>query len=996
MNGLYSTRPMTPESPLTNSLYHATSTIDDLTTALANFSRVHSPEPLSSLTCCCGKEECENLKSWLDLKSRLDSRLVLSAEVGQALLQKHAAYVRQSERNLRTDDDPFAEAESVQLKLQSSNDDLHHELEELTKEKAQLEKRLNQALVNNEVTEVSNKTILQELQEAREMISRLTAHHARSVGWDTRLSAAMKERDDMQQERDGETHRARLAESRFAALKEKTAKLQTEVRRLQDSLEEKRHSRLELSETILQDAKSRLDSFRNSQFGVSAKVEEEELTSVLETLDLLTESREDFHALQEELEEQRAIAPPSRSGANTPHSHSRHFHSGSVPSISLKDYTFGNMGKRNGHAEVRPRRRSGPQNFPDIRLAPSPMDSLTPDTARSPTDSLAPSDVKWASFGQTSPRSSHVSYEVEEDADKDGDVSDFEKARPHRPLLLLTRTRGVQTDSVSGAHSPSPYPSHLSSISARDTHSESSSFSESQSSHISAILDRIATLLNRLTQADALTLTNRLKRQHLKGADIGHLSRSTVSNIIGEATGLRSQFRGLLEDDKLVSTCTRKDLRVLFKIVKDMFTEMGQLRVTLNDVVLDPASAPRISELALNPGKAEAEKRREGTQGGVAGWMAPISKLFTPTGRADFGASERSMLSRSTSSVVTRETTRPPRFVPKLGPALAASATTVNVEFSGTGVGRSVTSTTLAQPIPVGGPSADAAVPIHGPASSLMGIFAGAPQNIEPDPWIVVPTSPSTLRKSKSFMRPHLSTATIGRSTGRRNLSRLSQNVDAVIDVERPQQSDEEPDFLPPLLERTLRRRGLSDSSIHSTFTNQGDDGRSTALPPSSPQRTSFTTAIPGPSSRLPTWPDRTSVFQALTRTVQNLRASAVGVVPSGTSARDSTLDEEPSSPVSRPPPRVTTVVPVPESPKPIQTPIQAPSTPSRKVVQPKAARVASPNRGMILPNLTSWAAANVAGDDPFIASSLRDESYMQRVSRGRAGADGTHTRDFY
>jgi regulator of replication initiation timing len=68
------------------------------------------------------------------------------------------------------------------------------------------------------------------------------------------------------------------------------------------------------------------------QLGQSAKVEEEGLTSVLETLvndnetlkrdnaelqDLLTESREDFHALQEELEEQRALAPPSRSGGQT-------------------------------------------------------------------------------------------------------------------------------------------------------------------------------------------------------------------------------------------------------------------------------------------------------------------------------------------------------------------------------------------------------------------------------------------------------------------------------------------------------------------------------------------------------------------------------------------------------------------------------------------------------------------------------------------------------
>lgn len=83
--------------------------------------------------------------------------------------------------------------------------------------------RLNQVIVNNEVTEVSNKTLLQELQDSRATISRLTAHHARSIGWDTRITAALKERDDMQQERDCESHRARLAESRFAALKDKTS-----------------------------------------------------------------------------------------------------------------------------------------------------------------------------------------------------------------------------------------------------------------------------------------------------------------------------------------------------------------------------------------------------------------------------------------------------------------------------------------------------------------------------------------------------------------------------------------------------------------------------------------------------------------------------------------------------------------------------------------------------------------------------------------------------
>ena len=71
----------TPDSPLTmtSSLEHATSTIDDLTLALANFSRLPSPDPLSTVTCCCKREDCENVQAWHALKSRLESRLTLSA-----------------------------------------------------------------------------------------------------------------------------------------------------------------------------------------------------------------------------------------------------------------------------------------------------------------------------------------------------------------------------------------------------------------------------------------------------------------------------------------------------------------------------------------------------------------------------------------------------------------------------------------------------------------------------------------------------------------------------------------------------------------------------------------------------------------------------------------------------------------------------------------------------------------------------------------------------
>ena len=536
----------------------------------------------------------------------------------------------------------------------------------------------------------------------------------------------------------------------------------------------------------------------------------------------------------------------------------------------------------------------------------------------------------------------------------------------------------------------------MSSISPHDPRSESSSFTDSPTSHVSTILDRVLALLNRISQADAFTLTNRLKRQHLKGADVGHLSRSTVSNILSEATGLRTQFRSLLEDDKVVSTCTRKDMRLLFKFVKDVFAEMGQMRVTLNDIILDPSTANRVSELALNPGKAETEtKEREiSPQAGAAGWMAPISKLFLPAGRTDHGPVDRQATLIPPTS--TRGTTRPPRFIPKLGPALAASATTVNVEFSGTG--RSVTSTFSGQPLPQADLHPDT-------APSVMGIFAGAPRSkAEPDPWIVLPPSQprQVLGRSRSFrQRTDASTATIGLSTGRKNTRRLSRNVDAVIDIDRSRDVDGESDFVPPLLERTLRRRGLSDSSIHSTFTSQADTSPSPHTPASN-HRPSIS------SSRLPAWPDRSYVFQAFSRTVQNIRATAAGTMtpligPLGLEVGAETLIS------SHRQNAVTHIDAAPAADSPSKDDhADLPSRPempsTMKTAQPKPIRIVSSNDeggGNVLSHLSTWANSNVLFDpvsssDPYIVSSLRDESYIQRISHGRDRDERGLDREFY
>ncbi|KAJ3788914.1 hypothetical protein GGU10DRAFT_344963 [Lentinula aff. detonsa] len=940
-------RPVTPESPSTDALDDMTDTIDDLTLALNNFSRVPSPEPSSLLSCCCQREGCENSKAWQAKKSRLENRLILSAEIGQALLQRHEAYVRRHE-NCSVNDGHL-----------SSGDDNDTRLSELLKEKHALEKRLTQALVNNEVTEVSSKTLHQELQEARTMISRLSASHAKSIGWETRLSVAMRERDDMQQERDSESQRARLAESRFAALKDKTSKLQSDVRRLQDELEQKRLLRMESTESLLHDARSRIQML-HATLGSPSTSESAELTTVLESLvkdneglkrdnaelqTLLAESRDDLHALQQEVEEQRANMPMKspRFHAGTPlhgHFRSSHHYSGSVPSV--KEHIAPLLTRRNSSLERRSLR---------------PPEPLTPDTLTRELPPLSPggSDSR-STFGHHS-YAPPSPYQIEFDSESATGLSSPEKTRSHRPLFLLTRSCAVQTDPVpSNLLAPSPMPTSPSpsipipTPSPHDPRSESSSFSESTATNMGTLVERMTVLFTRMSQADALTLTNRLKRQHLRGADVGHISRNTVNAIINEISTLRAQFRHLLEDEHLVTMCTRKDLRALFKLFREFFVEMGTMRITLNDVILDPSIALRVSELALDPTKAEFEKSKDGT--GSNGWMAPISKLFgSSTGtRLDTAAGVERAISPSTSafnnlarSSSSKANTRPQRFVPKLQPALSASATTVNVEFS-SGVGRSVTSSSAVPSEPRSeakvAPMADAG------SSSFMGIFAGAPQP-SPDPWVVVPKGPrrvqSTLYSSES--------PTLFRRTGfdaGSSSNFLSQNVDAVIDEQNTRlpivdegAHGEEEDVITPLAQHKLRRRGLSDSSIHSTFMSQGDESISSPGPSLLPPLTGATGAA-GTA-----WASKGSVLQALSRKVQSFKSGITDALPSSYDDRRYSSSTRPGARESR--------------------------TSSRTV--------SKSGLGGFIPDISSWAAA-----EPDIADSLlavgsppRDEASMMR-----------------
>lgn len=151
------------------------------------------------------------------------------------------------------------------------------------------------------------------------------------------------------------------------------------------------------------------------------------------------------------------------------------------------------------------------------------------------------------------------------------------------------------------------------------------------------------------------------------------------------------------------------------------------MRVTLNDVVLDPSLAPKIREIAFNPSAADTTPDNP-TNSSAAGWMAPLTKLFgAPAAPKEKGPSP---LARSNSR--GQAPLRSAKLVPKIAPAASASTTTVNVEFSGTGVGRAISSTFTPAEAKVTLPTIVAPRPQPAMASrkasqNVMGIFRGAP-----------------------------------------------------------------------------------------------------------------------------------------------------------------------------------------------------------------------------------------------------------------------------
>lgn len=202
------------------------------------------------------------------------------------------------------------------------------------------------------------------------------------------------------------------------------------------------------------------------------------------------------------------------------------------------------------------------------------------------------------------------------------------------------------------------------------------------------------------------------------------------------------------------SLVSRRDFVSLVKLLRDVFLELGRLRSLVNRIQIEPSLASRLAELD-NPEILDLDALAKPLPS--VGLLAPITRLFS-----------------SPSPPFSVASAGPPAMPapPRPEPTAALAATTVNVEFGSAGIVRRAVSVA---------PKAEATTSASGtrPAlgrRGLHGIFAGgqlgsgAPVSRQPrDQWVVLPN-------------------------------------------EGP------PPPAGQLLQRQLRPRGLSDSSIHTTF----------------------------------------------------------------------------------------------------------------------------------------------------------------------------------
>ncbi|KAK4048070.1 hypothetical protein OIO90_005971 [Microbotryomycetes sp. JL221] len=328
---------------------------------------------------------------------------------------------------------------------------------------------------------------------------------------------------------------------------------------------------------------------------------------------------------------------------------------------------------------------------------------------------------------------------------------------------------------------------------------------ESRTLSLSKLIDHASKLLSRIQSSDIASQEKRLKKQHLSGD-------------IGDIENLRHHFRRVLESERAVlrnvepnahaheSLVLRRDFVALVKLFRDILFEMSRLRMLVNRVEVDPHIAHSLRALDIqNTSNADAANKAQPavSASGGAGLLAPLTRFF--------GAA----LSAQPEAIGPNSQTEFKPAPPRRTVSSAISSTAVSVEFGSGAVRRAIAnenepprtfmtdSTAPSQPLSLGRKNGQQA------RQDLNSIFAGAPTSVVNKP--VAPVHASWFSRAAPSSNP------IGRLLASYRPAPES-TANAIIDSIPHAPSSLSTTVQPTLLENQLRRRGLSDSSIRSTF----------------------------------------------------------------------------------------------------------------------------------------------------------------------------------
>lgn len=142
--------------------------------------------------------------------------------------------------------------------------------------------------------------------------------------------------------------------------------------------------------------------------------------------------------------------------------------------------------------------------------------------------------------------------------------------------------------------------------------SEADGSFETRTAMLSSLVDYASRTLAKLSAADIDTLTGRLQRQKLAG-DVAHLSRTTVQASVRDVEGLREHFRRVLDHEARQGTApadgslvTRRDFFAVLKLMREALLEIARLRRCINEVHLSPNQAARLLHEHLGANTAKA------------------------------------------------------------------------------------------------------------------------------------------------------------------------------------------------------------------------------------------------------------------------------------------------------------------------------------------------------------------------------------------------------